>query len=107
MDQAPRAALIAAIVKSDERTAIMGITSVLRTLAAVAGPTLTGSLAGSNKFWIAFVLAGSLRIGYDLGLWAMFATMKLNLFEEKQDLVESVDERRMSDEEDVGNRPRG
>lgn len=98
MDQAPRAALIAAIVRPEERTAIMGITSMLRTLASVAGPTITGLLAGSERFWIAFVVAGGLRIGYDLGLWAMFKTIKLGVFEEEK-AVE--DERRMSDEEDV------
>lgn len=102
MDQAPRAALIAAIVRPEERTAIMGITSMLRTLASVAGPTLTGLLAGNDKFWIAFVVAGSLRLGYDFGLWAMFVNMKLYLHEEKSgvDEVAVVDARRLSDEEE-------
>lgn len=77
MDQAPRSAFIAAVVKADERTAVMGITAMLRTLAATAGPTVTGILAGHDKFWIAFVAAGTLRIAYDLGLWAMFINMKL------------------------------
>lgn len=77
MDQAPRSAFIAAVVKADERTAVMGITGMLRTLAATAGPTVTGVLAGHDRFWIAFVAAGSLRIAYDLGLFAMFVNMKL------------------------------
>ncbi|KAH6657076.1 major facilitator superfamily domain-containing protein [Truncatella angustata] len=77
MDQAPRTAFIAAVVKSEERTAVMGITSMLRTLAAMAGPTITGVLAADNKFWIAFVVAGSCRLAYDLGLYAMFVNMKL------------------------------
>lgn len=64
-------------MKEDERTAVMGITSTLRTLAATAGPTVTGVLAGQDRFWIAFVAAGTLRIAYDLGLWAMFVNMKL------------------------------
>lgn len=77
MDQAPRSAFIAAVVKSEERTAVMGITSILRTLASTAGPTVTGILAGNDRFWIAFVAAGLLRIAYDLGLWAMFINIKL------------------------------
>ncbi|KAF8204440.1 major facilitator superfamily domain-containing protein [Mycena galopus ATCC 62051] len=72
MDQAPRAALIAAVVKPEERTAVMGVTSTLRTLASVVGPSVTGLLAGSDHFWVAFVVGGALRLAYDLGLWAMF-----------------------------------
>jgi MFS family permease len=82
MDQAPRSAFIAAVVKPEERTAVMGITSMLRTLAATAGPTVTGILAGHDRFWIAFVAAGALRISYDLGLWAMFINMNLYQHEE-------------------------
>ena len=52
MDQAPRSAFIAAVVRPDERTAAMGITAIVRTLAAMSGPTLTGIFAGNNRFWI-------------------------------------------------------
>ena len=82
MDQAPRSAFIAAVVKPEERTAVMGITSMLRTLAATVGPSVTGVLAGNDRFWIAFVAAGALRICYDLGLFAMFVNMKLYQHEE-------------------------
>jgi MFS family permease len=83
MDQAPRSAFIAAVVKPEERTAVMGITSMLRQLAAAAGPSVTGLLAGNDRFWIAFVAAGALRIAYDLGLFAMFVNMKIHQHEEK------------------------
>lgn len=76
MDQGPRAALISAVVKPGERTAVMGITATLRTLAATLGPSLTGFLANSNRFWIAYVLAGALRLGYDFGLWYLFTGIK-------------------------------
>ncbi|KAH7312533.1 major facilitator superfamily domain-containing protein [Stachybotrys elegans] len=96
MDQAPRAAFIAAVVKPEERTAVMGITSTMRTLASTIGPTLTGALAGSDYFWVAFVVAGTLRILYDLGLWAMFINMKLHSHEtapqNPEEARESVDE---------------
>ncbi|KAH8178536.1 major facilitator superfamily protein [Sarocladium implicatum] len=82
MDQAPRTAFIAAVVRPEERTAVMGITSTLRTMAATIGPTLTGALAQSDKFWVAFVIGGALRLAYDFGLWAMFINMKLYEHEE-------------------------
>lgn len=77
MDQAPRAALIAAVVKPEERTAVMGITSTLRTLANVTGPSFTGLLADSDRFWIAFVVGGALRLAYDVGLFVMFINIQL------------------------------
>jgi MFS family permease len=78
MDQAPRAAFIAAVVSPAERTAVNGITSLLRTLASTVGPTFTGGLAEQGRFWIAFVLAGTLRLVYDFGLWALFVKMPLD-----------------------------
>ena len=88
MDQAPRAAFIAAVVKPEERTAVMGITSMLRTLGSTVGPSVTGLLAGNDRFWIAFVAAGALRICYDLGLFAMFVNMKLHTHESKDQVAE-------------------
>jgi len=102
MDQAPRSAFIAAVVKPEERTAVMGITSMLRTLSSTAGPSVTGLLAGSNHFWVAYVAAGSLRIAYDLGLWAMFINMKLYKHEEKGEPEDkNADARRGGDEEEL------
>lgn len=77
MDQAPRAAFIAAVVKPEERTAVMGITATLRTIAAMIGPSITGLLAAGDRFWIAFLVAGALRLAYDFGLYALFVNMKL------------------------------
>lgn len=98
MDQAPRSAFIAAVVKPEERTAVMGITSMLRTAASTVGPSITGFLAGSDTFWIAFVVAGALRISYDLGQFAMFVNMKLYTHESKDQVA---DPRRSNDEEEV------
>lgn len=99
MDQAPRAAFIAAVVKPEERTAVMGITSTVRTLAATAGPTVTGMLASSDRFWIAFIVAGSCRLSYDFGLYAMFVNMKLHTHEKPVDLSNQHGPRRVPDEE--------
>ena len=98
MDQAPRAALIAAVVKPEERTAVMGITNMLRTLASAVGPSITGLLADNDNFWIAFVVAGALRICYDLGLFAMFVNLKLHTHESKDEVA---DARRSNDEEEL------
>jgi MFS family permease len=107
MDQAPRSAFIAAVVKPEERTAVMGITSMLRTLASTAGPFVTGILAGNDRFWIAFVAAGALRICYDLGLWGMFVNMRLHQHEEKdaggqsRSVGNGGERRRENDEEEL------
>lgn len=102
MDQAPRTALIAAIVRPDERTAVMGITSMLRTLAATAGPMVTGFLAGSDRFWVAFVAGGAFRLTYDIGLWIWGVNIDLHKHEGKpkeQDIA-AAQEFRLSDSED-------
>lgn len=78
MDQAPRTAFIAAVVKPEERTGVMGITSMLRTLAMSVGPSVTGILAGHNRFWAAFLATGICRIVYDLGLWVLFVNVKVD-----------------------------
>jgi hypothetical protein len=94
-------AFIAAVVKPEERTAVLGITSMVRTLASTTGPTVTGILSGNGKFWIAFVAAGTLRLGYDFGLWHMLR--HVTLFKHEENAVDnaSSSSRRTSDEEEV------
>ncbi|KAL8687869.1 MAG: hypothetical protein Q9224_005029 [Gallowayella concinna] len=72
MDQAPRQSFLAAAVLPSERTAVMGVVNVVKTLSQSGGPVLTGWLAGLNKFWIAFLIAGALKAGYDLAMLKMF-----------------------------------
>lgn len=100
MDQAPRAAFIAAVVKPEERTAVMGITATLRTLAAMIGPSITGLLAAGDRFWVAFLVAGALRLAYDFGLYAMFVNMKLHQHETVL-TSESPEHRRRSSDDDM------
>ncbi|KAF3001949.1 hypothetical protein E8E13_007149 [Curvularia kusanoi] len=93
MDQAPRTAFIAAVVKPEERTGVMGITSMARTLAMSLGPSITGLLSGNNVFWIAFLASGFCRITYDLGLWVLFSTVKVdNKPSAREDDLNSVDD---------------
>jgi hypothetical protein len=109
MDQAPRAAFIAAVVKPEERTAVMGITSTLRTIAAMIGPSITGLLATGDRFWVAFLIAGALRLAYDFGLYALFVNMKLYQHETVVPSENPEDRRRSSENEmeDGGHVSRG
>ncbi|KAI4662752.1 uncharacterized protein J4E84_002432 [Alternaria hordeiaustralica] len=72
MDQAPRSAFLSIVVLPEERTAVMGVVNILKTLSQSSGPSLTGVLAGNDHFWVAFVAAGSLKATYDLLLLAFF-----------------------------------
>jgi MFS family permease len=92
MDQAPRTAFIAAVVKPEERTAVMGITSMLRTLSSSMGPSITGFLAGSDNFWVAFLVTGICRIVYDVGLWILFVNVKVEKTADREDDDDSVDD---------------
>ncbi len=80
----------------------MGITAMVRTLAAMTGPSITGVLAGGDRFWIAFIMAGVCRLMYDFGLYAMFINMKLYQHEDGGDCAQvSSPPGRISDEEDM------
>lgn len=76
MDVAPRSAFLAAVVLPSERTAVMGTINVVKTSAQTLGPFITGVLASNKLFWVAFVIAGSLKATYDLGMLAVFANHK-------------------------------
>lgn len=56
---------------------MMGIVNTVKTMSQSSGPFLTGSLADSGRFWIAFVFAGALKAGYDIGLLTLFLHTKL------------------------------
>jgi MFS family permease len=97
MDQAPRAAFLSAVVKPEERTAVMGIVNVLKIAAQSGGPSITGSLAGANVFWLAFTLAGSLKASYDVGMLIMFVNTRLH---EHEPNVQGGQYQRVEQEED-------
>ena len=50
----------------------MGFINVVKTMSQSLGPVITGILANSGLFWVAFVLAGSAKAVYDLGILAVF-----------------------------------
>lgn len=90
MDVAPRSAFLAAVVLPHERTAVMGMVNVAKTLGQSFGPLITGILAGKNMFWVAFVAAGSVKAAYDLGILAVFSGHKTH--------DERTEERRAAEE---------
>ncbi|KAF2154442.1 MFS general substrate transporter [Myriangium duriaei CBS 260.36] len=106
MDTAPRAALLAAIIPSDERTAVNGIANVVKTVGQSFGPLATGALSTAGHFGVAFVLAGALKIGYDLTFLFMFAHKEKAMMERQKEIAERDDAARglLDDEEGTSQR---
>lgn len=55
----------------------MGIVNTVKTTSQSSGPLITGALAADKRFWIAFVIAGSLKASYDVMMLAMFVNTPL------------------------------
>jgi hypothetical protein len=89
MDSAPRSAFVAAVILPNERTAVMGTFNVIKSMATSIGPTITGLLDANGRIWVAFVLAGSLKATYDLGLLAVF---KGHISREERSKVQNIEE---------------
>ena len=98
MDSAPRSAFLAAVVLPAERTAVMGIINVVKTSSQSAGPVITGALSGAHLFWVAFVIAGSMKACYDLGILAMFKNHKTH--GERQEEAQRQEETENSESND-------
>ena len=77
MDVPTRQSYTMAVVAPDERSAASGITAVARTIGASLSPVLTGIFI-SNPAYLAlpFVVAGGLKIIYDLALYFNFRSVK-------------------------------
>ena len=72
MDVPTRSSYVMAIVTPEERPAAASVTSVPRSLASSAGPFIAGYLMGASTFGSFLVVAGALKVAYDLMLLAMF-----------------------------------
>ena len=66
MDVPTRNSYVMAIVPPEERAAAASVTAVPRSLASAAGPVLAGYLLSVSGFGWPLVVAGSLKIVYDL-----------------------------------------
>jgi MFS family permease len=77
MDVPTRQSYTMAVVSPDERSAAAGITGVARTTGASIAPVVTGPLlANSALLSFPFVIAGGLKIIYDLLLYRSFKAIK-------------------------------
>lgn len=76
MDQAPRQAFLAAAVLPSERTAVLGVVNIAKTLAQAGGLGFAGILAGRH-LWVALLGgAGGLKALYDILMLWMFLRLQ-------------------------------
>jgi len=76
MDVPTRSSYVIAVVTPPERAAAAGITSVPRSLASALSPFLAGYLLGISTFGWPLIVAGVVKIAYDLMLLATFRTVR-------------------------------
>ena len=76
MDVPTRSSYVMAVVTPAERPAAASATAVPRSLAAAGSPLLTGYLLGLSPFGWPLVLAGAIKIAYDLTLLVLFRNVR-------------------------------
>jgi len=72
MDVPARGAFVMSVVTPEERPAAASFTSVPRSLAAAASPSLTGLMFAAGAMAAPLVICGVLKIAYDLALLTAF-----------------------------------
>jgi MFS family permease len=76
MDVPTRTSYVMAVVAPEERAAAASVTSVPRSLAAAASPSLAGAMLAVSGFGWSLILAGGLKAVYDLLLLVMFRKVR-------------------------------
>ena len=77
MDVPTRQSYTMAVVAADERSAAAGVTTIARSVGASVAPALTGAFLGVPALLSApFILAGALKLIYDLTLWRQFHAVR-------------------------------
>jgi MFS family permease len=76
MDVPTRTSYVMAVVTPAERQAAASLTAVPRSLASALSPSLAGWLLGAASFAWPLLLAGVLKIAYDLALLARFRHLR-------------------------------
>ena len=76
MDVPARQSYTMAVVSPDERAAASGVTAIARSVGASISPWLSGLLLAGGYFAAPFLLAGGLKIAYDLLLYRSFRAFK-------------------------------
>ncbi|HLW61424.1 MAG TPA: MFS transporter [bacterium] len=72
MDVPTRQAYTMALVAPEERVAAAGLTNAVRPAAASLAPAISGIAFQAAANGLPFILAGGIKILYDLALWSMF-----------------------------------
>ncbi len=77
MDVPTRQSYMMAIVAPDERSATAGVTGIARSLGTAAAPLIAGPLfATASLASLPFLIAGGLKVGYDLLLFRGFSRLR-------------------------------
>jgi MFS family permease len=76
MDVPTRSSYVMAVVTEAERTTAASVTSVPRSLASAASPTLSGALFAASYLAWPLLICGALKIAYDLLLLGQFRHLK-------------------------------
>lgn len=76
LDVPTRQSYLMAVVDPDERSAAAGIASVARTGAAAVAPAFAGAALSAPALGLPFLIAGGLKIVYDLTLFALFRHLR-------------------------------
>lgn len=76
MDVPTRQSYTMAVVDSDERAAAAGALSVSRNAGAAIAPLFTGALLAAPTLGLPFLLAGGIKIIYDLWIYVVFRPVK-------------------------------
>ncbi len=76
LDVPTRQSYTMAVVAPDERAAAAGLTSVARNAAAAVAPALAGTTLAAPALGLPFLIAGGLKIAYDLAIFATFRSIR-------------------------------
>ncbi|MFB9953019.1 MFS transporter [Rhizobium puerariae] len=76
MDVPARQSYMAAIVDPAERVPAAGITNVARAAASAISPVISTAAFASASLGLPFIVAGAMKIGYDLIIWQTFRNIR-------------------------------
>ena len=76
LDVPTRQSYTMAVVDPDERSAAAGFTSVARNAASSVAPVFSGVTLAVPALGLPFLIAGGLKIAYDLSLWRTFRSVR-------------------------------
>jgi MFS family permease len=76
MDVPTRQSYTMAIVKPEERSRVQGLINLPRSLTLTFGPAIAGYIMQFIGLSLPFLLAGLIKVGYDVALWLVFKDIK-------------------------------